>query len=194
MNKRIIQLLLTISLVLPLLNINAQTTSDKDLRMKWWREARFGMFIHWGLYSIPAGEWKESKDHAEWIRTTAEIPLEEYDQFLSQFNPVKFNAEEWVKIAKDAGMKYIVLTSKHHDGFCLFDSRYTDFDVMSTPFKRDILKELSDACRKYDMRICWYHSIMDWHHPDYLPDAIGKKSGPLIVLILTVSSITSKIR
>ncbi len=169
MNKRIIQLLLTISLVLPLLNINAQTTSDKDLRMKWWREARFGMFIHWGLYSIPAGEWKESKDHAEWIRTTAEIPLEEYDQFLSQFNPVKFNAEEWVKIAKDAGMKYIVLTSKHHDGFCLFDSEFTDFDVMSTPFKRDILKELSDACRKYDMRICWYHSIMDWHHPDYLP-------------------------
>jgi alpha-L-fucosidase len=169
MKHRIILLLLTLCFVLPNLQVIAQTTAEKDLRMKWWREARFGMFIHWGLYSIPAGEWKESKDHAEWIRTTAEIPLEEYDQFLTQFNPVKFNAEEWVKIAKDAGMKYIVLTSKHHDGFCLFDSRFTDFDVMSTPFKRDILKELSDACRKYDMRICWYHSIMDWHHPDYLP-------------------------
>ncbi len=142
---------------------------NKDKRMEWWREARFGMFIHWGLYSIPAGEWKGQTDHAEWIRTTARIPLEEYDKLAGEFNPVKFNAEEWVKLAKDAGMKYIVLTSKHHDGFCLFDSKYTDFDVMSTPFKRDILKELSDACRKYNMKICWYHSIMDWHNPDYLP-------------------------
>lgn len=147
-----------------------QTVGNKqDDHMKWWREARFGMFIHWGLYSIPAGEWKGSTDHAEWIRTTAQIPLDEYNQLVAKFNPVKFNAEEWVKTAKDAGMKYMVLTSKHHDGFCLFDSKYTDFDVMSTPFSRDILKELSDACRKYDMRICWYHSIMDWHHPDYLP-------------------------
>ena len=146
-----------------------EALSEKDARMAWWREARFGMFIHWGLYSIPAGEWKGDTGHAEWIRTTARIPLEEYDKFVQQFNPVKFNAEEWVKAAKDAGMKYIVLTSKHHDGFCLWDSDQTDFDVMSTPFKRDILKELADACRKYDMRICWYHSIMDWHHPDYLP-------------------------
>jgi alpha-L-fucosidase len=142
---------------------------NNDKRMAWWRDARFGMFIHWGLYSIPAGQWKEEKNHAEWIRETAQIPVGEYEKLLTQFNPVKFNAEDWVKLAKDAGMKYIVLTSKHHDGFCLFDSKYTDFDVMSTPFKRDILKELADACRKYDMKICWYHSIMDWHHPDYLP-------------------------
>lgn len=178
MKHRIVHLLLTLCFVIPNLQLHSQTAAGKDLRMKWWREARFGMFIHWGLYSIPAGEWKESKDHAEWIRTTAEIPLEEYDQFLTQFNPVKFNADEWVKIAKEAGMKYMVLTSKHHDGFCLFDSRYTDFDVMSTPFKRDILKELSDACRKYDMRICWYHSIMDWHHPDYLPRRDWEKNRP----------------
>jgi len=149
---------------------SAATVGDsKDQRMEWWRDARFGMFIHWGLYSIPAGEWKGQTDHAEWIRTTAQIPLEEYDKLVRQFNPVKFNAEEWVKAAKDAGVKYIVLTSKHHDGFCLFDSKYTDFDVMSTPFRRDILKELADACRKYDMKIGWYHSIMDWHNPDYLP-------------------------
>ncbi|MFZ4399042.1 MAG: alpha-L-fucosidase [Bacteroidales bacterium] len=146
-----------------------KSTDNKDKRMEWWREARFGMFIHWGLYSIPAGQWKEEKTHAEWIRETAKIPIEQYEKLLTQFNPVMFNAEVWVKYAKDAGMKYIVLTSKHHDGFCLFDSKYTEFNVMHTPFKRDILKELADACRKYNIKICWYHSIMDWHHPDYLP-------------------------
>jgi len=105
----------------------------RDSRMAWWREARFGMFIHWGLYATPAGQWGARTDHGEWIRDTAHIPIEEYDKLLQQFNPVKFNADEWARMAKDAGMKYIVITSKHHDGFCLFDSTYTDFDVMSTP-------------------------------------------------------------
>jgi alpha-L-fucosidase len=146
-----------------------ESRAQYEARMVWWTQARFGMFIHWGLYSIPAGEWKGSTNHAEWIRTTAQIPLGEYDKFVGQFNPVKFNAAEWVKLAKNAGMKYITITSKHHDGFCLFDSKFTDFDVMSTPFKRDILKELADACHKEGIKICWYHSIMDWHHPDYLP-------------------------
>jgi len=146
-----------------------ESQEDYDARMQWWREARFGMFIHWGLYSVPAGEWKGEKDHAEWIRTTAQIPLEVYDGFRAQFNPVKFNAGEWVSMAKDAGMKYIVITSKHHDGFCLFNSTYTDFDIMSTPYQRDILKELSEACKKEGIKMCWYQSIMDWHHPDYLP-------------------------
>lgn len=150
-------------------DIMHESKQQRDARMHWWRDARFGMFIHWGLYSIPAGEWRGTTNHAEWIRTTAQIPLEEYDKFLPQFNPVKFNAEEWVRMAKDAGMKYIVITSKHHDGFCLFDSKHTDFDIMSTSFKRDILKELADACRKQGMKMCFYHSIMDWHHPDYLP-------------------------
>ena len=142
---------------------------QEQARMAWWREARFGMFIHWGLYSIPAGEWKGETNHAEWIRTTAQIPIEEYDKFVHEFNPIKFDADEWVRMAKDAGMKYIVITSKHHDGFSLFNSRYTDFDIMSTPFKRDIMDELANACRKYGLKICWYHSIMDWHHPDSLP-------------------------
>lgn len=136
--------------------------------MQWWRDARFGMFIHWGLYSIPAGEWKGETKHAEWIRTTAQIPLEEYDKFVPQFNPVNFDATAWVQMAKDAGMKYITITSKHHDGFGLWDSKQTDFDVMSTPFKRDILQELADACRRIGgIKLCFYHSIMDWHHPDY---------------------------
>ncbi len=146
-----------------------QTVQSEDDRMEWWREARFGMFIHWGLYAIPAGEWKDQTNHAEWIRTTAEIPLEQYDEFLPKFNPVKFDVNAWVNMAKEAGMKYITITSKHHDGFALYDSKVSDYDVMSTPFKRDILKELAEACRKADIKLCFYHSIMDWHHPDYLP-------------------------
>ena len=138
-------------------------------RMQWWREARFGLFIHWGLYAIPAGEWDGNTRHGEWIMHSAKIPVSQYEKFRNRFNPVKFNADEWVRIAKEAGMKYIVITSKHHDGFCLFDSEHTDYDIMSTPFKRDIMRELADACTRNDLRICWYHSIMDWHHPDYLP-------------------------
>ena len=140
-----------------------------DPRLDWWREARFGMFIHWGLYSVPAGTWKDSTRHAEWIRTTAQIPLETYDKFVDEFNPVLFDADDWCRMAADAGMGYVVITSKHHDGFCLFDSAQTDFDIMSTPFKRDIMKELAEAAPKYNVRMCWYHSIMDWHHTDYLP-------------------------
>ncbi len=146
-----------------------ETKEQKDQRMKWWREARFGLFIHWGLYAIPAGKWGDKSHYGEWIRHEAQIPLPEYEKLLDQFNPVKFNAKEWVRMAKNAGMKYIVITSKHHDGFCLFDSKVTEWDVMSTPFKRDILKELSDACKEEGIKMCFYYSIMDWHHPDYLP-------------------------
>src|SRR5205085_2826587 len=117
-----------------------------DPRMQWWRDARFGMFIHWGLYSIPGGEWNGKvtpKKSGEWIMNDLHIPVAEYEKLQQQFNPVKFDAKEWARIAKDAGMKYVVITSKHHDGFCLWDSKVTDYDVMNTPFKRDILKELS---------------------------------------------------
>ncbi len=140
-------------------------------RMAWWREARFGMFIHWGLYAVPGGEWGSppKTDHGEWIRTTAQIPIDEYDRLRERFNPVKFDADAIVLAAKNAGMGYIVITTKHHDGFCLFDSAATDFDVMSTPFKRDIMREMADACRRHGVKIGWYYSIMDWHHPDYLP-------------------------
>ncbi len=155
-----------------------ETQAQHDARMKWWREARFGLFIHWGLYAIPAGEWKGKTSYGEWIRHSAQIPIAEYDKFVQQFNPLKFNADEWVRLARDAGMKYIVITSKHHDGFCLFDSKFTDYDIMSAPFKRDILKELSVACRKQGMRLCFYHSIMDWHHPDYLPRRDWEKDRP----------------
>lgn len=137
--------------------------------MKWFREARFGMFIHWGLYAVPAGKWGNQTGYGEWIRDSARIPVGTYEQFQGQFNPVKFDADTWAKLAKEAGMRYVTITTKHHDGFCLFDSKYTDWDVMGTPFKRDIMKELSTAVRKQGLVQCWYHSIMDWHHPDYLP-------------------------
>ncbi|MBD0332514.1 MAG: alpha-L-fucosidase [Chitinophagaceae bacterium] len=160
-------------------NFLSETNQQKDQRMKWWRDARFGLFIHWGLYAIPAGEWKGETNHAEWIRHTAKIPLKEYEQFVQQFNPANFNATEWVKLAKQAGMKYIVITSKHHDGFCMFDSKETDFDIMSTPFRRDVMKKLSRACKKEGIRLCFYHSIMDWHHPDYLPRRDWEKDRPI---------------
>jgi alpha-L-fucosidase len=146
-----------------------ETKEQRDERMKWWREARFGMFIHWGIYSVPAGTYKGKQipGIGEWIMENADIPVAEYEKFAKQFNPVKFNAEQWVLIAKNAGMKYIVITSKHHDGFCLWDSKVSDYDIIdAAPFKRDILKELSVACKKHGVRLCFYHSIMDWHHPD----------------------------
>jgi alpha-L-fucosidase len=138
--------------------------------MAWWRAARFGMFIHFGLYSIPAGKWHGTSTTgtaSEWLIHDLKLDANEYArELLPQFNPTKFDAERWVRIAKDAEMKYIVVTTKHHDGFCLFDSQFTDYDVMSTPFQRDIMKELSDAARRQGITICWYYSIMDWHHPD----------------------------
>jgi alpha-L-fucosidase len=151
--------------------VTGETKDQRDARMAWWREAKFGMFIHWGLYSIPAGVWKGQPENGigEWIMFNMKIPVAEYEPLIHQFNPVKFNAAEWVRIAKAAGQKYIVITSKHHEGFALFDSKVSDYDVMATPFQRDIMKELADEAHKQGIKICWYHSILDWHHPDYLP-------------------------
>lgn len=143
----------------------------RDARMAWFREARFGMFIHWGLYAIPAGRWNGAGVHGtgEWLQTNAPIQVADYEPLKSRFNPVHFDAGAWAKTAKRAGMKYVVITSKHHDGFALFDSQGTDWDVAATPFRRDILRELADACRAEGIRLGWYYSILDWHHPDYLP-------------------------
>jgi alpha-L-fucosidase len=143
----------------------------RDARMAWWREARFGMFIHWGVYSVPAGVWKgkDTNHAAEFIMQDKRISLPEYEALLPQFNPVKFDAARWAAIAKNAGMKYVVFTSKHHDGFCMFDSKLTDFTIMKTPFQRDVVKELSTAVRDAGLKMGFYYSSMDWHNPDYLP-------------------------
>lgn len=169
--------MLTLTAALLALN-SAMTRPVQDHRLDWWHEAKFGLFIHWGLYSILEGEYGGKTNYAEWIRTSAHIPLEEYDQLVHRFNPVKFDAKQWADYAKNAGMEYVVITTKHHDGFNLFDSKYSDFDVMSTPFKRDIMKELSTAVRADGLKMGWYHSIMDWHHPDYLPRRDWEKDRP----------------
>jgi len=143
--------------------------SDKD-PFAWWQEARFGMFIHWGLFTLPAGEWNgiEVPYIAEWIMKRARIPIAEYEQLAKQFNPAKFNAEEWVKIAEAAGMKYIIITSKHHDGFAMYDSKASDYDIIdATPFGRDPMKELAEACKKHGIKLGFYYSHeQDWHHPN----------------------------
>jgi alpha-L-fucosidase len=142
----------------------------KEQRIAWWREAKFGMFIHWGVYSIPAGTWKgkDYKGYSEWIMHKANIPVEEYELLPRQFNPVKFNADEWAELAKAAGMKYMVITSKHHDGFAMYHSKVTPYNIVdATPFGRDPLRELAEACRKHGIKLGCYYSIdRDWHHPD----------------------------
>ena len=136
-----------------------ETAEQHDARMAWWRQAKFGMFIHWGLYCIPAdGEW-HMRQHKE--------PYAQYSKLAAEFNPVKFDADAWAGLAHDAGMKYLVLTTKHHDGFAMFDSKGSPYNVVAaTPFKRDVVKELSQACPKHDIRFCTYYSFLaDWGHP-----------------------------
>ncbi len=136
-----------------------QTFKSKDERLEWWKDARFGMFIHWGPVSLKGTE-------IGWSRGD-QIPVDEYDALYKQFNPVRFNADEWVRLAKDAGMKYIVFTSKHHDGFCMWNTKYTDHNIMNSPFGRDVMKELAEACRKQGMALGFYHSTTDWYNPDF---------------------------
>jgi len=142
----------------------------KEKRLEWFREAKYGLFIHWGLYAIPAGEWngKRSLGIGEWIMNRLTIPVRDYEKLASRFNPVKFNADEWVRVAKDAGMKYIVITSKHHDGFAMFKSNASAYNIVdATPFKRDVLKELADAAARQGIRLGFYYSqSQDWHEPN----------------------------
>lgn len=150
----------------------AETAEEFAARTRWWQDARFGMFIHWGLYAVPADSTKldGSRGVGEWYLMNRQVTVRDYEKFAAEFNPVKFDAAAWVRAAKDAGMKYIVITSKHHDGFCLFDSKLTWYTITrATSFKRDPIRELADECAKQGITLCFYHSIMDWHHPDYVP-------------------------
>ncbi len=147
------------------------SSDSNDQRMEWWRQARFGMFIHWGLYAVPAGEYqgKQVKGIGEWIMAKGNIPRDDYEKFAPQFNPAKFDADAWCQMAKQAGMKYIVITSKHHDGFCLFDTPGKYDIVDATPYGKDLLKPLRAACDRHGLMFCTYYSIMDWHHESQLP-------------------------
>ncbi len=128
-------------------------------RMKWYTDVRFGMFIHWGIYAIPA--------RGEWVRNAERTTLEDYQKYFDSFDPVDYNPREWAKLAKQAGMKYAVLTTKHHDGFCLFDSAYTDYKATNTKANRDLVREYVDAFRAEGLKVGFYYSLLDWHHEDY---------------------------
>ena len=132
---------------------------DYMKRMEWYTQARFGMFLHWGLYSIPA--------RGEWMRSFEKLTDEEYGKYFEEFNPVDYDPKKWAKLAKKAGMKYMVLTAKHHDGFCLFDSGYTDFKATNTKCGRDLIKEYVEAVRAEGLKVGLYYSLLDWHHEDY---------------------------
>ncbi len=148
---------------------DTETPAQRDARMKWWREAKFGMFIHWGVYSVPAGTYngKQVPGIGEWIMNRGKIPVAEYRAFARQYNPVKYDPEAWVELAKAAGMKYIVITSKHHDGFANFDSKASDWNIVkATPYGKDVLKPLAEACRKNGIRLGFYYSqAQDWNNP-----------------------------
>src|ERR1700722_409559 len=144
--------------------IGNETDAQKEKRMEWWKDSRFGMFIHWGLYSGAARH--------EWVKHNEHLTNEQYQKYFDQFNPDQFDPVKWAKEAKAAGMKYAVLTTKHHEGFCLFDSKYTDYKATNTAAKRDLVREYVNAFRAKGIRIGFYYSLLDWHHPDYTMDNV----------------------
>ncbi len=137
----------------------------------WFEDAKFGLFVHWGVYSLIG--------KGEWVMDNDKLPIAEYEKLPPRFNPSRFDAEEWAKLAKAAGVKYITITSKHHDGFCMFDSKLTSYDIVdATPYGKDPLKALADACRRQRIKLFFYYSLLDWHHPDYFPrGSTGKSTG-----------------
>ena len=146
-----------------------ETEEQRDARMEWWREGKFGMFVHWGVYSTTGGLYKGQKlpNSAEWMMCRGRIPIAEYEEYAAQFNPTEFDADEFVGMAKQAGMTYLVITAKHHDGFSMFGSKCNPYNVVdATPFGRDIMRELADACQKQEIKFGFYYSqAQDWHHP-----------------------------
>lgn len=154
-----------------------ESNVERDARMAWWREARFGMFIHWGVSAVPAGLYRDAEVNgtAEWIMLKAKIPVAEYRGYAKSFNPTRYDADAWVRLAKAAGMRYIVITSKHHDGFALYDSAVTDWDVVdATPYGRDLLQPLVEACRRHGLKIGFYYSqAQDWVHPGGVKKGYG---------------------
>jgi len=150
--------------VAPTKRIFSESAAEKQQRMAWWTNDRFGMFIHWGIYSMAARH--------EWVKHNEHMTNEEYQKYFDFFDPDQFDPTAWAKQAKAAGMKYAVLTTKHHDGFCLFDSKYTDYKATNTPAHRDLVREYVNAFRAQGLKIGFYYSLLDWHHPDYTMDDV----------------------
>ena len=168
----LLSLMLTVAMC-PL-SASAADTAAKQAdpeSVRWFQDAKFGLFVHWGVYSV-LGE-------GEWVMNNKKISVEDYEKLPPQFNPVKFDPARWVSIVKDAGMKYITITSKHHDGFAMYDSKVSDYDIVdTTPYKKDVLKLLADECEKQGVKLFFYYSPLDWHHPDFFPlGGTGKHAG-----------------
>ena len=145
---------------------NSMTNWSKNVKKewKWFVDSRFGMFIHWGLYTLPARH--------EWVKSRECITDEEYQRYFDHFNPDMYDAKSWAKVAKNAGMKYFVITTKHHEGFCLWDSEYTDYKVTNTPYSKNLLKSIVEAFREEGLRVGFYYSLLDWHHPEFSVDRL----------------------
>lgn len=158
-----IAVLLLISSQISQAQLPKETDAQKAERMQWWTQARFGMFIHWGLYALPARH--------EWVKNRERISNEDYQKYFEIFNPDLYDPREWAREAKEAGMKYVVLTAKHHEGFCLFDSKYTDYKATNTPYGKDLIKEYVEAFRAEGLKVGFYYSLIDWHHPDFTIDS-----------------------
>jgi alpha-L-fucosidase len=158
----ILAIILSTTAQIAMAQLPKETDAQKALRMRWWSDARFGMFIHWGLYALPARH--------EWVKNRERMTNEQYQKYFELFNPDLYNPKEWAKMAKAAGMKYVVLTAKHHEGFCLWDSKYTDYKATNTPYGKDLLKEYVKAFRSEGLKVGFYYSLIDWHHPDYTID------------------------
>ncbi|MFH1071382.1 MAG: alpha-L-fucosidase [Candidatus Glassbacteria bacterium] len=151
-------------------DLGYQPTAENLEAREWFREAKFGLFIHWGIYSVLG--------RGEWVMHNENIPIAQYEKLAGQFNPVEFDPDEWCRMAVEAGMRYITITSKHHDGFAMYDSRVSGYDVVErTPWGRDALKELSEACSRHGLKLFFYHSQLDWHHPDYFPRGTSYSHG-----------------
>ncbi|MGA3170748.1 MAG: alpha-L-fucosidase [Chthoniobacteraceae bacterium] len=148
--------------------LTEQQREAHEAGLKWFRDAKFGVFIHFGLYSVPAGEWQGNTGYAEWFQIDTKMPGAEYAKFAAQFDPTKFDAKEWVKNIKNAGMKYVVITTKHHDGFAMYDTKLEDYNVVkATPWAHDPMKDLAAACKDSGVQLCFYYSLPDWHSPDF---------------------------
>ena len=158
-----------------------ETSAQKAERMAWWTDARFGLFIHWGLYAVPAGEWQGKRGYGEWIMEEADIPKAEYERLAERFNPVKYDPEAWARAAKDAGMKYVILTSKHHEGFAMWDTQGTDYNIARrTPYGKGVIEPLAEAARRQGLHFGVYYSIMDWHDPSQRESKPGALNPTLI--------------
>jgi len=170
--KRILILLLLLAVINGSLkaqkSIWKETDAQKVQRLKWRTDARFGLFIHWGIYALPSRH--------EWVKKRERISDADYQKYFDNFNPDLYNPQEWARKAKEAGMKYAVITTKHHDGFCLFDSKFTDYKSINTPYGKDIIREWVDAFRSEGLGVGFYYSLIDWHHPHYTIDKMHPQS------------------